>query len=168
MASLTAPIKTPEAAPGVQISLAVKDSTTVYAGALVAINSSGKAEPAADASGLRAVGRAENTAADGAAVRIRRKGVFRYANDTVDAVTAAMYGQVCYVKDDHTVSSSAGSYAVVAGRVVRVDADGVWVELDGGAFAPSAAITDLATTPAASDVNAILAALRKAGIIANS
>ena len=58
MSAATAAIDTPQRA-GELFELDVAAATTIYAGTLVAIDASGNAKPAADAAGLRVIGRAE-------------------------------------------------------------------------------------------------------------
>lgn len=117
--------------------LPVKAATTIYEGGLVAVDSSGDALPAADAAGLKVVGRAEeyvvNAGAAGAkTIKVRRGCAIWLANDTVSAVTKAhLHGlAIIYVKDDQTVSSGTGTNSIVAGRGLQIDATmGVLVEL---------------------------------------
>ena len=169
MASLSAPRDTAEYVDNTFVTATVASDTTIYAGALVAINTSGKAIPAADATGIRSVvGRAEFTATAGQAIKIKR-GVFGWNNDTTNAVEATDIGKTAYVVDDHTVSDTAGSYSVVAGVIKGLNADGTVrvAPLPLGAVAPGPAVADLT---AAGDltytkINAILASLRAAGVL---
>jgi hypothetical protein len=143
MSSLTAPRNTSRygdhPVPSLLV-LPVKGGCLIYAGALVALTQSGLAIPgtgnssAAVAGGV-AVGRAEKTAdnsagADSALTVEVRQGVHKWANSsTTDAITAADVGKPCYVVDDQTVARTSGSGArIVAGTVVMVDSDGVFVE----------------------------------------
>lgn len=48
-------------------------------------------------------------------------------NDDTNPVTAASVGGDCYVLDDSTVSSNGGVNSVVAGKVLRVTPEGIWV-----------------------------------------
>lgn len=167
----------------------VADSNTVYAGALVAQNSSGYAVPAADATGLTVLGRAENTASAGETVRIR-SGIFLFDNGTSgEALAVTDIGSPAFVLDDHTVGKVGGTYAVPAGIVVDVSADGVAVDCSPdimraaalkvyaaatasalGLVKQAAAVADC--TPAGgsavsveTQLNALLAALRTAGVL---
>lgn len=150
MSALTTSRDTREIA-GSLLQLTVKDAKTIYAGALVAVDATGYALPAADAANLRVLGRAEHGAAAGEKIMIKR-GVFLFDNNSGDAVDAADIGGYCYVADDQTVQATANSNAVVAGLVRGVTADGVYVDTtlnpDGataGAAAGAAAIAaDLA------------------------
>ena len=106
-------------------------STTIHQGALVALNASGLLVPMSTATGLRALGRAEESkvsAASGATLCKVSTGVFKYANDGGDPVTTAARGAVCYATDDQTVSITATGKSV-AGVVVEVESDGVWVNV---------------------------------------
>lgn len=106
-------------------------STTIYQGALVALNASGLVVPFSTATGLKALGRAEETktSASGQNPRIKVSGgVFLYANDGGDPVTAAARGAVCYGTDDQTVSITATGKSV-AGIVEDVVSEGVWLNV---------------------------------------
>ena len=124
--------------------LPVKASAVIYPGALVALDGA-VARPAATATGLRVLGRAEtradnSTGADGAIVVAVRAGTYRYENATAgDAITTAHIGRTAYAVDDQTVALTAapanGSPTRSPAGVVRdVDATGVWVEV--GTAAP--------------------------------
>jgi hypothetical protein len=125
---------------GVDLSLPVAAATKIWAGALVVL-AAGYAKGGVNGVGLIAVGRAEeqvdnNAGADGElTVRVKR-GVFRYANSGGgDAIAAAQIGSVCYIVDDQTVAKTSDTGARSrAGRVVDVDAQGVWVEVGRGPF----------------------------------
>ena len=141
MAALTKERDTPEISNGGRrISLPVKGGATIYQGALVALED-GFAVPAKKAAGLIAAGRAEETAsnpgADGAVSVQVSRGIFVYANSAAaaDKVSAAHLLQPCYIEDDQTVTAAAGSS--VAGLVIRVDENGVAVEVDYGLTAPA-------------------------------
>lgn len=125
------------------LSLPVKGGTTIYQGALVALNADGYAVPAEKAAGLTAAGCAEetvsNTGADGAAeIRVAR-GVFIYANTATaaDKVSAKHVLKPCYMEDDQTVTALATGSSV-AGLVIRVDEKGVAVEIGAGLTIQSA------------------------------
>lgn len=132
--ALTADRDTPERA-GVDFSFPVAAATKIYAGALVALNAAGDAVPGATATTLTAVGRADeqvdNTGAAGAKTVAVRKGVFRFDNSAAgDAITKAEIGDSAYIVDDETVAGTDGTGTrSVAGTIVDVDADGVWVEI---------------------------------------
>mgnify|MGYP001766677297 CR=1 FL=1 len=133
MAALSAPRNTVERS-GVLREPPVKGSTTIYQGALVAIDSTGYLVPAATATTLKVIGRAEQTVdnsagADGA-LRCRvTSGIFRWDNSaSSDAIALSDVGADCYAVDDHTVAKTSGtSTRSVAGKIHDVDASGVWV-----------------------------------------
>lgn len=137
MAALTAARDTVEISNGARhLVLPVKGNTTIYQGALVALDASGFAVPGSKAATLTAAGRAEetveNTGADGAVTIRVARGVFVYQNAADSGkLTAAHILKPCYIADDQTVTATATG-ASVAGLVVRVDGADVAVELGYG------------------------------------
>ena len=125
--------------------LPVKGKTTIYQGALVALDGEGFAIPGKKAAGLTVAGRAEetveNTGGDGELVIRVTRGVFVYANTstTANKVTSAHLLKPCYIQDDQTVTALATGTSV-AGLVVRVDENGVAVETGTGLIAPAAGV----------------------------
>lgn len=114
----------------------VAASTTIYQGAMVAVNLSGYLVPASADPLLRVLGRAEeyvdnSSGSAGAKTCKVKRGIFGWTNSgTTFAVADAHVGRLCYAVDDQTVSlrNPLGAYPV-AGRVYDVDADGqVYVE----------------------------------------
>lgn len=131
MSAATAAIDTPER-PGDSISLPVAASTKIFAGTLVALNTSGNAVPASDTTLLVVVGRAEadvdNSAGSAGDLSVVvKRGVFRFANSGTNAVDADDKGKFAYVEDDQTVAETS-THKVKAGRVLDVDDDGVWID----------------------------------------
>ena len=112
----------------------VKGSTTIWQGALV-VSESGLAIPGKTAaSGLTILGVAEetvkNTGADGALKVPFRRGVFKFFNLGADAVVAGDVGKDCYLVDDQTVAKTSNTNAhSVAGKVIAVESDGVFVRV---------------------------------------
>lgn len=101
---------------------------TIYAGALVAINADGKAVPAT-ATGTVCAGVAQHQAGAGETV-LARRGVYNFADAADDAaLTRADIGSTVYVADDQTVKKKNSGADAVAGIVMDVDADGVWVKI---------------------------------------
>ena len=141
MSALQAPRDTREIL-GSLIQLTVANSKTAYAGGLAAVDTTGKALPAADAAGLKVLGRFEHSADAGEKVVIKR-GIFLFDNKSGDLVVAADIGGYCYVADDQTVQHTANSNAIIAGVVRGVTADGVYVDtewyVDGAAAAAAGA-----------------------------
>lgn len=135
MAALTKARDTSEIANGAKyLSLPVKGSTTIYQGALVAIDANGYAIPGKKATGLIAAGRAEETVenkgSDGDIVIRVARGTFVYSNTATAAnkVTQAHILKPCYIEDDQTVTILATG-ASAAGTVIRVDSTGIAVEI---------------------------------------
>lgn len=114
------------------LGLPVKADATIYQGGIVALDATGMAVPGSKTAGLTAAGRAEETVenkgADGdATIRVKR-GVFIYDNSTANPVTQAHLLKECYLEDDCTVCSNADGSSV-AGKVIRVDPNGIAVEI---------------------------------------
>lgn len=113
----------------------VKAGTTVYAGAMVAIDATGVLVPASATATLKIVGRNErrivNSGADGAMQADVKTGIFRFANSTAtDAITLADIGASAYAVDDQTVAKTSNSAArPVAGTIFDVDDQGVWIKI---------------------------------------
>ena len=106
---------------GKYIALPVKGATTIYQGAIVAVDANGYAIPGKKAADLKAAGRAEETVenkgGDGDAVIRVSRGTFVFENSTSGKITAAD----------------------VLGLCIRVDDEGVAVEMGFGLTAPAAA-----------------------------
>jgi hypothetical protein len=117
------------------ISVPVAAGVKIFSGALVALNAAGYATPGAVSATLTYLGRsdsyADNTVgADGAAtVLVRRHCMFKFLNSGADPVAQADVGKTCYILDDQTIAkTSAAAARSAAGKVMGVEADGVWVE----------------------------------------
>lgn len=135
MAKLTTVRDTSEIAQGAKfLSLPVKGATTIFQGSLVALDANGYAVPGSTAESLTAAGRAEETVenkgADGELVIRVARGVFVFDNTATVAnqITQAHVLKPCYIEDDQTVTSLADG-ASVAGTVIRVDENGVAVQI---------------------------------------
>lgn len=107
----------------------------IFAGALVALNAAGYLVPGSVSTTLRYQGRAEefydNTAGvDGAKkVAVRRNLAFKFANHPADPVAQADVGNTVYIVDDQTVAKTNGvNTRSAAGKLLAIDADGVWIE----------------------------------------
>lgn len=131
--ALTDNRSTPERT-GELVSMNVASGSVIYAGALVCENGSQYAVPASDSAGYVVIGKAMqkvdnsgvNYKAAGNPVEVRR-GVFRWVNG--DTFTDANVGDLAYVKDDQTVQTAASAtHDIVAGVIIDVDSDGVWVD----------------------------------------
>jgi hypothetical protein len=109
----------------------VKTATTIHAGTIVAVDSTGYALPAADSAGLVVVGLAQHYAEAGEKVTVK-SGVFSFDNAAAPNAcsNSSHLNNLIYVADDHTVSTSAGSHSVKAGVMRYVDdAGSVWAEI---------------------------------------
>ena len=145
MAACTSPRDTAEIVSGARyLVLPVKGATIIYQGAIVAVDANGYAIPGKKAGGLMAAGRAEetveNSGADGAATIRVARGTFVWDNTGTAAnkITVAHLLKPCYIEDDQTVTALATGTSV-AGLVVRVDDEGVAVEIGHGLTAPASA-----------------------------
>lgn len=134
MAALTAARNTKERI-GEVFDFPVAASVKIHQGSLVALNA-GHAAPGATATGRIAVGRAETTAdnTSGAAGAIAvpvKRGIFKFGNSSAgDLIAQANVGADCYIVDDQTVAlTSATNTRSIAGKIVGVDSDGVWVQI---------------------------------------
>lgn len=161
MAAATSAIDTPERL-GKTLSLPVAAATTIPAGVLVALDTSGNAVNASDAASLRVIGRAEetvdNSAGSAGDVNINvLRGIFKFANSGTAAVDANDKGKQCYVEDNQTVAETSTNYCK-AGLVVDVESDGVWVDtnyahLATSTFTALAALTSTNGTAAAASAS---------------
>jgi hypothetical protein len=136
MTALTANRNTPQRATGDRFADPVKASSLIYGGALVVLDSSGWAVKASTATGLVvrgvAIAEADNSAGANGTINVEtERGVFRFANSaSTDAITRAEIGDACYIVDDQTVAKTDGSSTrSVAGTIVDLDAQGVWVRV---------------------------------------
>lgn len=110
-----------------------KTNTKVWMGALVVLNA-GYAAPGTTGLNLIALGVAKQTydnlgGLDGAKDVVVDAGVFPFANSSAgDLITQADAGKDCYIVDDQTVAKTDGTGTRSrAGKIVRIDASGVWV-----------------------------------------
>jgi len=114
----------------------VAATTKIYTGALVCLNSAGNAVPGSATNTLKARGvcieRADNSAGAAGDISVdSRPGVYNFKNSSAgDLITRAEIGIDCYIVDDQTVAKTSGSSTrSIAGKVVDVNADGVWVRI---------------------------------------
>ena len=157
---------------GILLSLLMAAATTIEGGKMVGVNGDGHAIEAADAAATRVVGVSdENVVNVGAAaakrVKVYSGQVFKLNNSATNAVDVADIGQLCFVEDDETVADAAGTNGIVAGRVVEVVSDGVWVQIPAGmpqlATQAASVAADVATIK--TDFNALLTSLKAAGLM---
>lgn len=116
-----------------QVSHLVNTAAVIYAGTLVTLlAASGKAVPAGTASAGVAVGVAEDTVTgDGVKAVGVLRGCFQFGNSaSTDLIAKADVGNTCFIVDDQTVAKTDNSAArKAAGKIIDVDANGVWVEV---------------------------------------
>ncbi|KAF1009065.1 MAG: hypothetical protein GAK28_00698 [Luteibacter sp.] len=109
----------------------VNAGNTVFAGTLVALlTAGGNAVPAGTAASGDAVGVAESTVlGDGVQIVEARRGCFLFANSLAgDQIARADIHGTAYVVDDQTVAKTDNTgVRKVAGKIIDVDATGVWV-----------------------------------------
>jgi hypothetical protein len=155
MAALTQDRKALTAWTGRVLSLPVAANAIPYQYGLVSENATGYAKAASATVGERVMGwstgKVDNTGgADGAISVQVETGVILMDNDATNPVAQADVGRLCFIKDDHTVQNGLGGSSVVAGRVERVEARGVWIyvapEIGGVSGAAIDAIPDNNTT----------------------
>lgn len=130
MPALTNDRLTPRHEPGL-VRLPVKANTTIYAGAIVTIDTAtGVATPASNTAGLVVVGVATERAVGGAtdgAVNITVEYGRAYKFNPVGAVNNTHIGRVAYIVSDNEVQATPTTNRIKAGKIVGVDPDGVWV-----------------------------------------
>lgn len=134
MAALTAARNTPERA-GDVVGYPVKASVKAIQGGIAVLNA-GYAAPGTTALNLVAIGRFEetidNTAGSNGDVSVQvKRGTFKFGNSSAgDLIAQADVGADCYIVDDQTVAKTNGTNTrSVAGKIIAVDADGVWVKI---------------------------------------
>ena len=134
MAALSAARNTPERA-GEVLGFPVDAGAKIFAGALVVLDG-GYAVPGKTDTGLVAIGRCEeavdNTGGGAGALSVLVKGgVFKFGNSAAgDLIAQTDVGAVCYIVDDQTVAKThATNTRSAAGKIVAVEADGVWVKV---------------------------------------
>lgn len=120
---------------GFNFDFPVEGAVRCFAGGIAVINAAGFVEPGTTATGKKAVGvfqeQADNTAgADGAISAKVRRGVYLFDNSAAaDEIVLADVNGTAYIVDDHTVAKTDGTGTrSAAGKIVDVDAAGVWVQ----------------------------------------
>lgn len=116
------------------IAVPMAAGAVIHGGTIVCADATGFATPGATATTLTYIGMADEAVdnTDGAdgdtTVNVRRGRAFKWANHGADPVTQASLMQDCYIVDNQTVAATdGGATRSKAGKVVAVDADGVWV-----------------------------------------
>jgi len=118
---------------GDAVSRPVEAAVKLFAGGMGAINAAGNIVPASNTVGLKVIGRIEaavdNTAgAAGDQFASVKRGVFHYANSTASPLTVADIGGNALVEADDIVAKVTTN-SIVAGKIIDIDAAGVWVEI---------------------------------------
>ncbi|WP_199052939.1 hypothetical protein [Aquitalea sp. ASV15] len=119
---------------GQLLNLPMGAGISIPAGTIVTVhNSTGMAYAGVSNVNTVAMGRAEeskqNSGADGSvSILVRRGKAFKWDNSPTEPVTATGLGRVCYVQDNQTVCRN-GNNLCVAGTVLQIDPDGVWVQM---------------------------------------
>ena len=133
MSALAATRIVPEKA-GVTSYVPLAAGAKIHHGALVVMDA-GFAKPGYTAVGLVALGIAEdsvdNTGGTAGAKRVEvKRGCYAFATLAGDDVTEADIGKDAFVVDDQTVArTSATNTRSIAGKVIDVDAAGVWIRV---------------------------------------
>jgi len=112
----------------------IATKTEIFGGHMVAGNATGYAVLASAVAAQVTLGVSDgyvdnsDGAAGDAVALVRRGKSWCFANFGGDAVTQAEVGKTCYVADSQTVAKTNNAgVRPVAGKVMGVDADGVWV-----------------------------------------
>jgi len=119
---------------GVSARVTVKDAVAIEQGSMVCLQTAdGEAVKAADAATVEnviGVNVTKDVSADDTnRLIVVNGGVYRFANSSTNAVAKANIGSSVYVEDEKTVSTDSGSNSIVAGTVVDVDTNGVWIKI---------------------------------------
>ncbi len=122
------------------VSHVVNTSATVYAGTMITLlAASGLAVSAGTASAGNCVGVAEETVTGDGTLRVTaRAGCFQFANSaSSDLIASKDIGSIAYIVDNQTVAlTDSSGTRKIAGAIVDVDDDGVWVLIGPGAVGP--------------------------------
>ena len=135
-------IKGPLAGAAPVDTFAVLGATRLFSGGLWALDSDLKLQPAADAAGLQVAGLGVVPVDNRASLGLTAApvgGIWRLANSVAHPLTRAHRRRPCFVEDDCTVASTS-THLVLAGLVVDVDSDGVWVDVGPAAQALAQAL----------------------------
>jgi hypothetical protein len=118
---------------GVEIEYPVKAATRIYAGSMVAVDSTGYAVPATNATGYKLVGVAleqvDNSAgANGVVlIRVRTAGVFDFG---ATSISQANVGADMYVVDDQTFDDVDPGQGIKCGKLTKyVSATRGWIKI---------------------------------------
>ena len=116
------------------LSRQVLANVKIHEGSLVALTAAGYARPGITALALKGQGKARATVdntggANGAKTIEIERGCHQFANSAAgDLITIADLEATAYIVDDQTVAKTdGGGTRSAAGKIVDVDAQGVWV-----------------------------------------
>ena len=151
---------------GETLNLPVEANTNVFTGTIGAIDAAGNLTFAQDTAGYIVAGRIESDGPNGSgaagalSVNVRR-GAFNWQNSSTNPLSNANIGQACYVQDEQTLTTFAGSAnKVVAGIFLGLDPnDGTaWVDtrFRGSVLVDETAIVDDTTGVAVAPVAGVV------------
>ena len=116
------------------LGLALAAGAVIHGGAIVVIDA-GYANKATSKTGLKFAGIAEeavdNTGGGNGAksVEVRRERLFFAKNSLGDPIAQVDLFNQCYLEDDETVAkTNGGNTRSLAGRIMQIDSNGIWVE----------------------------------------
>lgn len=134
---------------GHRLSAPVAAATRVFAGSIVAIDAAGNAVPAGTPSAQRVVGVAlthvdNRDGEDGDRTVLVARGVYAFnVADGMPDFDGSSIGSPAYAVDDESVTAGFGEGAplntLVAGVIVDIDDEGVWIDFAAGTFAAAEA-----------------------------
>lgn len=106
----------------------VEDGYQIWSGTIVVLNGSGKAIPGQAATGLKQAGIALQSVNNSDNLKSINVfcGVGQFANG--DSIVQADIGALAYAFDDQTVKKTSSGLSAL-GKIVAVDANGVWVQI---------------------------------------
>jgi len=113
---------------GRKLSLTVKNDEVIYAGSMTSVDSTGEAVSSQNAASENVVGRSANSvdnADDGEVITVD-VGIFGW--EASGTITASSIGDIAYVIDDATVAITNPGNSCIAGIIIDVDDDYVWVD----------------------------------------
>lgn len=133
--------KRTERTEGVEVSVPVKGSTTIYAGAMVSVGADGYAVPASDATGQIFMGIAlehvdNSSGSDGdKSVVVRRAGLVKISAGST--ISQANVGDKVYAVDDQTVDIAANTTNdILVGKIAAFSSSSAaWIDIGAGVLA---------------------------------
>lgn len=118
-------------------SIPVAADAVIFKGAIVAVDADGYLVAASDTAGLKVAGIAceafDNTGgADGDGFVVVQQGRVKVNTTGANAIVQAdLYTNAVILDDDTVVQAAGATNDIVAGKVVEVESDGVWVNFAG-------------------------------------